>query len=304
MRILQLLIVPLNFVFGVAIGGYALADSFTPGDNLSRPRARHNVTELLDGRLLVTSGLQSSASSSSGGGCAIGLGPMPDADIYDPAADLVTSLPAMSSARWAHEQALMNDGRVLIVGGATNCAGFATRSAEIFDPNLGTFLPTDSMAQRRVDFASAKNSGGIIFVFGGFSDRYGQSVTSVVEKFDPISSTWSAAGYLNFAKGGIGACDLGDGAVLIFGGVAENFDTSSIYSHGAEIYHFSSQTTEPLGAITNYRHLVNNRAVRLNDGRCLIGSVDFLPRIELFDPISKSFFKCHNPNRNSVHFES
>ena len=47
----------------------------------------------------------------------------------------------MNAVRLGHAAALLNDGRVLVVGGAM-ADGTALSSADIYDPATGTFTPT------------------------------------------------------------------------------------------------------------------------------------------------------------------
>jgi YD repeat-containing protein len=93
----------------------------------SLPSARTGgvLTLLSDGRVLLSSSL--------------------GADIYDPTTGTWSSTGSLAP-RNGHIALLLDDGRVLVAGGAN---GVALSSAEIFDPGTGTWSTTASMSQAR-----------------------------------------------------------------------------------------------------------------------------------------------------------
>ena len=87
---------------------------------MGTPRNIHVATRLLDGRVLITGGIDPTAKES--------------AEIYDPDLRLFLPTRAMNTGRFAHTATLLQDGRVLIAGGI---GGEAGASAEIFNPATG-----------------------------------------------------------------------------------------------------------------------------------------------------------------------
>src|SRR5262249_12924809 len=81
------------------------------------------VFVLRDGRVLVTGGYRQ--------------GPLASAETYDPSTRTWTETGFMECPRSLHAAALLEDGRVLVAGGAGYQEALA--SAEVYDPAIGTW---------------------------------------------------------------------------------------------------------------------------------------------------------------------
>jgi hypothetical protein len=93
----------------------------------------------------------------------------------------------MTIARWGHAAALLNNGKVLIVGGAGS-SGPAFASAELYDPSTSMFTKTGSMANPRVPgFTAARLSSGKVLVVGGQ-----QGAGPTAEVYDPATGSFTA----------------------------------------------------------------------------------------------------------------
>jgi len=89
--------------------------------------------------------------------------------------------------RRAHTATLLNDGRVLIVGG-DNQNGFIAQS-EVFDPVAQASLLGASLANARTDHSATKLADGRVLIIGG----RGQSGTLTgTEIFDPMTASFNA----------------------------------------------------------------------------------------------------------------
>ena len=106
-----------------------------PTGSMSRRRRQHNLTVLADGSVLATGG-----QSTMGGGGQVDLaGAVYEAERWDPATGLWTTLAPAAVARQYHSTALLlRDGRVLTGGGGIcgvcNTVGYLRRDQEIFTP--------------------------------------------------------------------------------------------------------------------------------------------------------------------------
>jgi hypothetical protein len=73
----------------------------------------------------------------------------------------------MSTARYAHTAALLNNGMVLIVGGYGSSGPLA--SAELYNSAAGAFAVTGSMSAARFNHTETLLNSGIVLMVGGQS---------------------------------------------------------------------------------------------------------------------------------------
>ena len=167
-------------------------DTFTPTGSMSTVRARHVSVLLRDGRVLVAGGgdpvaeLYDPASGrftprprtgcrpstaaprrGSADGRVLLIGHGAPAQLYDPETDTVTTVGPMVTPRYSHAAVLLDDGRVLLVGGLDAETLAATASLEVFDPRTLTFEDVGSLAMARWQPAAAKICSGQVLVTGG-----------------------------------------------------------------------------------------------------------------------------------------
>jgi len=124
---------------------------------------------------------------------------------------------------------LLNDGRVLMVGGDED-GGNALSSAEIYDPASGRFSATSSLATSRTYHAATLLSDGRVLVTGGEASYSGDTRSSA-ELYDPASGTFSPTGSMTVPRAYHTATLLADGSVLIAAGSNDSSELSS-----AEVY--------------------------------------------------------------------
>jgi Abnormal spindle-like microcephaly-assoc'd, ASPM-SPD-2-Hydin/Galactose oxidase, central domain len=126
---------------------------------MSAGRAGASATVLNDGRILFAGGISGSA--------AAGYTSIGSAEIYDPVENKFAATGNMITARAGHSAVLLNNGDVMMIGGATGSVGGGTstselqlafdsevngamlNSTEIFDPTTGTFAPGGALSESR-----------------------------------------------------------------------------------------------------------------------------------------------------------
>ena len=96
---------------------------------------------------------------------------------------------SLATARFAHTATLLNNGKVLVAGGADG-SGNPVATAEIFDPSTGKFSSTGSLVTARHHFAAVLLSSGKVLVTGGL-DGSGNPLASA-EIYDPSAGTFYA----------------------------------------------------------------------------------------------------------------
>ncbi len=127
--------------------------SFTDTGSLHVTRAWSTATLLGNGEVLVAGGYNYNYFSG---------GVVGSAELYDPASGTFTLTGPLNHPRYYHQAVLLNDGRVLVMGG-----NFAGNSAELYDPSTGSFSVTGSMATGRVFFTATVLNSGAVLAAGG-----------------------------------------------------------------------------------------------------------------------------------------
>ncbi|XYH93845.1 Kelch repeat-containing protein [Sorangium sp. So ce1128] len=111
---------------------------------MSVERARHTATRLLDGRVLVTASGRELVSC----------------ELYDPSIDVWSPAASMLRLHSDHTAVLLQDGKVLVAGGAG-------AYAEVYDPASDTWSLTGSMLTDREGSRAALLPNGKVLVVGG-----------------------------------------------------------------------------------------------------------------------------------------
>lgn len=272
---------------GIGAGGTLSSSSlyangvFTPvASSMVHARYAHRAALLPDGRLLLTGGLPLTGSD------VIALAAC---EVYDPAQGTFSPASAMSVPRAGHTATVLADGRVLVIGGQDSTCLFGCplqvwQTAELYDPATGTFQPTGAMAQRRFNHTATLLPDGRVLVAGGTTpDLPATDVSSLVEIYDPATGQFQAVGQLLRPRSQHTATLLGDGTVLLAGGLTAGEGT--LASATVEAFNPATRLSRLTlsGVTTRYRHA----AVRLAAGQVLVvgGSEGggAIPIAELYD---------------------
>jgi hypothetical protein len=206
-------------------------------------------------------------------------------------AGAVSEIAAMHIARASHSSTLLPNGTVLIAGGFAGSGGEYSpyRTAELFDPNSGTFQSVTEMSIGRSGHTATLLKNGKVLIVGGWTGRY--DLRGSAEIFDPVTRRFAPTGNLVVERAGNTATLLADGRVLITGG--EDRQENKIVN--AEIYDPSTGKFTATGSMADTR--AAHTATALKDGRVLIvgGSSGHYPSqnvyrsAEIFDPATGKF---------------
>jgi len=240
-----LVTLPPLFVNALAVEGSLLAPRFSisrtvrvqwenPGgyqpvaNAMQEPRSMHRATSLRrfpgDTRddVLITGG---------GGGNFIQPVATATTELFDPLTRSFRPGPPMAAPRAQHGATLLNDGRVLITGGAgPNAIGLT--SCEIYDPATNTFAGAAPMAAPRMGHATTLLADGRVLVSGGFATFQNgatnflaalQSAQDTLEVYDPATDTWSATVVMASPRAGHRHAVLPNGNVMIVSGISGGF---------------------------------------------------------------------------------
>jgi N-acetylneuraminic acid mutarotase len=201
---------------------------------------------------------------------------------------------AMSTPRRSHAATLLEDGRVLVVGGIGESDSATIpnylASAEIYDPATNRWSPVPDMTIRRALPVTIRLRDGRVLATGDIGTWQEDFViTGIAEAYDPATGRWSGAGRMITPRVGHTMTLLDDGTVLVAGGL-DQYDMPV----GAEIYDPVANRWEIAPPMRTLRF--GHTATRLPDGSVLVagGSDDdfygaAIAGAERYDPVQREW---------------
>lgn len=135
-----------------------VTNTWAPARSMNKARVKHSATLLPDGRVLVAG---SEAGTPYGGLPKLWGGGGTSAEIFDPAANVWTEAAPMPVASTQHAATLLDDGRVLLVGGNPE------RRTRIYDPKSNAWIFGPALTDRRWDAALVDMKDGTYLAVGG-----------------------------------------------------------------------------------------------------------------------------------------
>jgi hypothetical protein len=262
---------------GVAVAAVAMWQATGPA---VAPRISFSGTLLPTGDVLLA------------GGSLLSKEVIATAEIYDVRSNRFRAGGAMTTPRLNHSATLLQSGKVLLAGGSPDfLTTTKTATAEFYDPQSGTSIPTGSMATARAAHTATPLPNGEVLIAGGFGN--GTSPPSC-EIYDPVTGSFKDTGDLLETRGHHTATLLSDGRVLLVGGVSQGKVRST-----AEIYDPATGELSFTGSLATGR--ANSTATRLADGRVLVaGGYVLVPdgnmekevplsTVEIYDPATGTF---------------
>ena len=172
-------------------------------------RSYHTTTLLNTGMVLVAGGVGSGTS----------------AELYDPVTGSWSTTGSMNIARFGHTATLLSSGKVLVTGGYSvtgTSVVQSTTSAEIYDPNAGSWTLVKQMGSPRAGHTATLLLDGTVLVAGGnAADSTGSNLNTYksCEIYDPGTDSWSpTTGPMNVQRSSHTATLMPGGKVLVTGG--------------------------------------------------------------------------------------
>lgn len=259
---------------------------FTRSSPLNTSRRAFSATKLSDGRVLVAGGEVPIYVN----GIVVGRDLLSSAEIFDPATGTWSYTGSMNVSRVDHSGTLLNNGRVLVVGGD----GFGG-SAEIYDPSTALWSLVAPMPSNRSKHGAVLLLDGRVLIAGG---NYNVSnVTAVTPIYSPANNTWTIPGLMKKARVGMTLNLLQSGSALATGGFAPN-ELGERTQATAELFDPNTETWSFTGSLSFAREF--HLSVCLVDGTVLAAGgngvndhgdhVD-LSSAEIYDPASASWMR-------------
>jgi len=232
--------------------------SWTQTGFLGTARTNLAIATLLpNGQVLLTGGQAGQDGSGQGISNATAV-----AELYDSITGAFSPTGLMAVARTSQTAILIDDGRVLFVGGV-NESGTYQSTTEVYDPTTGSFTSTGSMTTARAGHAAIQLPGGQVLIMGG---RDGNDFLALAEVYDPATGVFSPTGSMQAARSNFSAVLLNTGKVLVFGGYGFP-DSQALDS--AELYDPVLGTFTATGSLQTGRADFHE-AVRLPSGDVLV----------------------------------
>jgi N-acetylneuraminic acid mutarotase len=129
--------------------------------------------------------------------------------------------------RYSHTATLLDDGKVLVVGGKDNSGPLGT--TEVYDPLTHSWSSAGTLAAARYAHTATLLPSGKVLVAGGRDSD--TSALAAAELYDPTTNSWAPAGTLASARAQHTAVLLQNGKVLVAGGYNPTrlLDTAELY---------------------------------------------------------------------------
>lgn len=182
----------------------------------------------------------------------------------------VTPAGALKTARTFHSATLLQDGRVLVVGGRGLDGLTTLTQAELFSPKTKKWSLAGTLAQGRSHHTATLLNDGRVLVTGGTTQESSDDgsarfvAVASTELYDPAKNDWHTTEPMHEARNGHTATLLGDGRVMIVGGAKEQ------RSHLASVELFDPATNTwsfgPPLHLARWQH----EAVRLANGSVVV----------------------------------
>ncbi len=269
--------------------------TFSRTGSLTTTRDGFSATLLQDGHVLIAGGYDPHLTVGQGSTYA-------STESYDPTNGTFSATGSMTTAREGHSATLLDDGRVLIVGGDDPESAHPT--AEVYDPTTATSTRTGSMvadARAGYDLATRLADGRVLMAGdpGGINGqiRLPGSSTAPPEIYDPRTRAFMATGPMVTQRLGAVVVLLADGRVLVAGGRDEQQTGGQVsISATAELFDTRTGTFTQTGSMSVPRFGAS--ASLLGDGRVLLAggeqSIDAdglhpAASAELYDPSTGTF---------------
>lgn len=258
-----------------------MAKRWVVAGNLNVARAAYAGCLLQNGKVLVTGGEPDVAATSVLSSC----------ELYDSTTDTWTLTGSLSVARNFHQCVLLQNGKVLVVGGFSNYTSqIGTSVCELYDPVAGTWSTTGSLPTGKFQGGLWLLLNGKVLHAGGSVDGNANASVADAYLYDPATGLWTVTGSLNTSRHVSATSYLPNGNPIMVSGKhdAIGTQTAEVYNVGSGTWSYTTGAPVFAGEVDG-----GNNAVVLQDGRTLFAGWAAVggsrTPCQIYDPVSDSF---------------
>ena len=199
---------------------------------------------------------------------------------------------SMSAARVYHTATLLQNGKVLVVGGSDFSSG------EIYDPAFGTWSAIAAGPLLSGGHTATLLPNGKVLIAGGTSWDINNPDLASAQLYDPVANAWSSAGSMSTDRVWATATLLPNGKVLVAGGLSGTPDGGSVGLASAEVYDPVANTWSVVASMASVH--ANHTATLLQNGLVLVaaGATEdggyTTASTELYDPAVNTWSSAGN----------
>ena len=280
LSLLALLTVSALAPFVHATKSHAQSGVWTRTGSLHQPRGFDAAVSLPGGQVLVAGGCKAPCGDDSEPSLA-------SAELYTPQTGTWTVTGPMHQPRLQYTLTLLPDGQVLAAGGcATAGCTSIIGSAEVYNPQTGTWTVTGALHHARALHTATSLPDGRVLVAGGCGVKHCSPVLASAEIYDPATGTWTAAASLHGPRARHRATLLPSGQVLVAGGCAVA-NCSTVLASAESI---RRRPAPGAGPDPLYQARASLALTLLHSGKVLVtggfGPNGLLASTELYDPLT------------------
>ena len=249
-----------------------------PVPDMNEDRAAHTATLLQDGRVLISGGMRYAGPDNNGYRTEV----TNSVELWDPEMWAFVPMQPMNEPRAFHQAVLLDDGRVLVIGGSRGFGGSGAissfehalasgmRTTEIFDPVQGNWQQGPNLPEKNVGGRAIKDGGGAILLAGGINSQ--DTAQDVVYRFDPQATYVNQVATMNVPRAFFSMVLLRDNRVLVAGGYEgsigslTSLDSTELFDPGSQTFSISTPLPEPIAFGTAVQGILGNDMVYITGG--------------------------------------
>lgn len=268
--------------------------NFTTGGPMAAGRSDHVMVQLPSSPLILVAG-----------GTSNGTTALKTTELYDLVSNTWSATGEMKTARRGHTATVLNNGKILVVGGNDGTNSLST--AETYDPSTGVWTNTiGPLAFTHRYHTATLLSDGKVLIAGGTVGPLGTADAKYTEVYTPSTGLFTAGPLLPEERQGHTATLLSNGDILFAGNSIGNGALARTLTYDGTTFTWAHLASTPLttGSLAQARY--NHSAVLLSSGKVLVtGGFSLDPRTaEIYTPSTRTWATAYSMTASRAYHTS